>query len=286
MPRIIDDELFERVQHLLDRNKKAPARTRGKEEYLLTTKLFCGYDREMMTGYGGTSKSGTVYRYYSCNNAKKRKCNKKVVRKEYIEDRVVRECYAMLTDENIEKLAMSVAAACEADYDSSAVKRLRAAIVEADGAIENLWKALEKGQEVEMITERIKKRENERNELNEQIAIEMSREITFTEPQVKAFLHSLKKGSITDEQNRRGIINIFLQAIYLKDDSFTLMLNGGSKPIVIDDILLDDIESANDEYECSLMVAEAPPNQDNPNLIPIGNGFGFVLYLKDIEDFQ
>ena len=40
MPRILDDELFERVQHIIDRNKKAPARTRGKEEYLLTTKLF------------------------------------------------------------------------------------------------------------------------------------------------------------------------------------------------------------------------------------------------------
>ena len=24
----------------------------------------------------------------------------------------------------------------------------------------------------------------------------------------------------------------------------------------------------------------APPNQDNPNLIPIGDGFGFVVYLK------
>lgn len=60
MPRILEDELFERVQHILDRNKKAPARTRGRDEYLLTTKLFCGYCREMMTGYGGTGKSGKV----------------------------------------------------------------------------------------------------------------------------------------------------------------------------------------------------------------------------------
>ena len=50
MPRIIDDELFERVQRTLDRNKKAPARKRGKDEYLLTTKLFCGYCKEMMIG--------------------------------------------------------------------------------------------------------------------------------------------------------------------------------------------------------------------------------------------
>lgn len=67
MPRIIEDELFERVQQMIDRNKKAPARKRGEDEYLLTTKLFCGYCREMMTGYSGTSKSGRVYHYYACN---------------------------------------------------------------------------------------------------------------------------------------------------------------------------------------------------------------------------
>lgn len=162
MPRILEDELFERVQHILDRNKKAPARTRGKEEYLLTTKLFCGYCREMMTGYGGTSKTGTMYRYYSCNNAKKRKCKKKIVRKQYIEDKVVLECHNMLTNKNIERLATSVAASCEADYDSSAVKRLKTALRETNTAIENLWKALEQGQSVEMITERLEQRKQEK----------------------------------------------------------------------------------------------------------------------------
>ncbi len=66
MPRIIEDELFERVQRILDKNKAAPARSRGREKYLLTTKLFCECCREMMTGYGGTGKSGKVYHYYAC----------------------------------------------------------------------------------------------------------------------------------------------------------------------------------------------------------------------------
>ena len=42
MPRIVSDEVFEHVQNTLDKNKAAPARSRVKEEYLLTTKLFCG----------------------------------------------------------------------------------------------------------------------------------------------------------------------------------------------------------------------------------------------------
>ena len=27
----------------------------------------------------------------------------------------------------------------------------------------------------------------------------------------------------------------------------------------------------------------APPMQDNPNLRPIGQGFGFLVFIKDIE---
>ena len=290
MPRIIEDELFERVQHILDRNKKAPARSRGKEEYLLTTKLFCGYCREMMTGYGGTGKSGKTYHYYACNNYKRRKCKKKVISKEKIEDRVVLECCKLLTDRNIEKIAASVASACEADYDSSAIKRIKAAIQEADTAVENLWKALERGQTVDMITGRIEKRKREKDELQGQLAIEMGKQITFTAPQIKAFLYSLKRGNINDENNRRGLINIFLRAIYLFDDRFTLILNGGDRQITIDDILLDDIEEYFDGVmsscaECSPLIADAPPKQYNPNLVPIGHGFGFIVFIEEVEDW-
>ena len=42
MPRIISDELFNKVAEIMDKNRKAPARARAKVEYLLTTKIFCG----------------------------------------------------------------------------------------------------------------------------------------------------------------------------------------------------------------------------------------------------
>ena len=261
MPRIIEDELFERVQRILDRNKKAPARARGKEEYLLTTKLFCGYCHEMMTGYGGTGKSGKAYHYYACKNAKKKLCRKKVVNKETIEDRVVSECYKLLTDKNIEKIAAAVAAACEADFDNSTVKRLKSSLKEIDTAIENLWTALERGQAADMITERIEKRQKEKAEIQAQLAIETGKQVVFTAPQIKAYLCSLRKGSINDENVRKGIVNIFLRAIYLKDDCFTLILNGGDRPIEIDDVLLEEVEENLEGAGCSSMVACAPPTE-------------------------
>ena len=213
MPRILEDELFERVQHILDRNKKAPARTRGRDEYLLTTKLFCGYCREMMTGYGGTGKSGKVYHYYACNNFKRRKCKKKVVSIEKIEDRVVLECRKLLTDSNIERIAASVSEACEADRDTAAIKRIKTAIREADTAIENLWKALEAGQAADMITQRIEKRQKDKEELQAQLAIEMGKQVMLSAPDVRAYLYALKHGDKHDENVKRGIINVFLRAV-------------------------------------------------------------------------
>ena len=268
MPCIIEDELFERVQHILDRNKKAPARARGKEEYLLTTKLFCGLCREMMTGYSGTGKSGRMYHYYACNNFRKRKCTKKVVRKEWIEERVLLECRSLLTENNIERIAQAVATACEADYDSSAIKRIKTAIRETDTAIENLWKALEHGQAVVMITDRIEKRKAEREALQAQLAIETGKQVIFTAPQIKAFLYALKRGSVDDEVSRKGIINIFLHSIYLYDDRMTLILNGGDRSVSLDDVFLDEIEEQLDQSEssagmlCSPLVADAPPEEN------------------------
>ena len=115
-----------------------------------------------------------------------------------------------------------------------------------------------------MITERIEKRKREKDELQGQLATEIGKQVTFTTPQIKSFLYSLKRGNVSDENNRRGMVNIFLRAIYLYDDRMTLILNGGDRPITIDDILLDEIEehfehSVSSHAGCSLLVAVAPP---------------------------
>ena len=62
-------------------NKKAPAMHRSEDDYLLTTRLFCGKCGAMMVGEIGTSHTQSKYRYYKCNQAKKHKCDKKAVKR-------------------------------------------------------------------------------------------------------------------------------------------------------------------------------------------------------------
>ena len=67
IPRIISDEMFNDAKTLLEKNKKAPARAKSVEEnYLLTTKLFCGHCKAALTGMSGKSGTGKIHQYYSC----------------------------------------------------------------------------------------------------------------------------------------------------------------------------------------------------------------------------
>ena len=62
IPSIVSAELFNDVQEKIAKNKKAPARRKAEDDYLLTTKLFCGYCGALMFGESGTSRTGEVHR--------------------------------------------------------------------------------------------------------------------------------------------------------------------------------------------------------------------------------
>ena len=64
IPVIVPKDLFDRVQKRLDKNKRAPACGKADEEYLLTTKLFCGKCGALMFGESGTSATGRTYYYF------------------------------------------------------------------------------------------------------------------------------------------------------------------------------------------------------------------------------
>ena len=264
MPRILDDDLFYKVQDILNKNKKAPARTHGEGEYLLTTKLFCGHCKNMMVGYGGTSKTGKQYHYYICKEARKKRCDKTIVGKKKIEDRVIAECLKLLTDDNIKFIAQKVAEECNKSPDNLTVKQLKKAIREADTAIENLWRGIEQGQSVPMLTERLNKRQAEKDALEEQLAIEENKRICLSEAQILAFLNFVCEMPMDDVNKRRAIINILVHSVYLYDDHFTLIINASKKPMSIDDIPLEEIEEAFNSDKtctelCSTMTSPAPP---------------------------
>ena len=281
MPRIVDDDLFFRVQDMLARNSAKPGMGKAKDDYLLTSKLFCGHCGEPMTGYGGTGKMGKRYHYYCCNAVKLKKCNKKIVPKEQLEGQVADICAELLTPERIQIIAQEVMAACQADGEYLSIKRLKAAIKEAEEAIENLWIALEKGSSAERIAQRLEQREAEKKALEKQLAKEQRKQPTLQLSHILAFLNYLRDLPGTNEVKRKSLITIFVNEVYLYDDYFTITFNAGNSTLRAENIPRKNIENSLKQaaiktFSGSHNVANVPPNKMTTHRVVILFGMVFV----------
>ena len=226
VPRIVDDDTFEQAQILMEKNKKAPARAKAIEDfYLLTTKLYCGHCKSAMTGISGTSHTGAFHQYYQCVTAKRKGCQKKTVRKAYIEDLVVNETVAKLTPEYIDYIARSVEARCEKERNTADLKRLTKLIKENETATANLIKALEAGKAVDVISAQIEKRQLEKVDLEAQLARERIQTPILKYDQMKFFVERFTKLDMSNPNNRRALVDIFINRIDLYDDHMAIFYN-------------------------------------------------------------
>ncbi|MFR7757767.1 MAG: recombinase family protein [Christensenellales bacterium] len=146
VPAIVPQDLFDRVQEKLAKNKKAPARHKAEDDYLLTTKLFCGYCGAYLCGESGTSRTGKVHHYYKCVSVKKKRtvCHKRPVRKEWIEDLMVDETMKMVIDDKAIEAIVSMLMDLQ-DRDNVNVPLYEQQLREADTAISNLLNAIQQG---------------------------------------------------------------------------------------------------------------------------------------------
>lgn len=250
MPQIIDEDLFNKVKEKMELNKKNPGRARAKAEYLLTTKLFCGYCKEKMVGHSSNqiSKKGVIFNYYKCKNSGGGKpCKKKMVPKDYIEGKVVDECRKLLTSDNIRRIAKEIVAIAKKYDDRSELNHLEGLMREAQEAKANQMTSLRtcKDEAVKaMIFEDLSNIAAEIENLEKQIEFETARRENITEEQIIEFLNKLADGDINDIVYRRSLIRLLVNKIFLYDDRFTITFNSGDDEVTITDVLLENIEQS------------------------------------------
>ena len=260
IPAIIDKELFERVQRVVEKYKHAPAIAKASEEYILTTKLMCGQCKKAMVGISGTSQNGSVYKYYSCNDARKKKCGRKNISKYLIEELVVKECRKILNVQNINKIAKKIYQICQKENAQSCLlKALDKEIKTLNRNIENLIKALENGENADLISERITIKRKELADARKQYAVESNKLVNLTEKQIQFFLVQLRNGKIDDIKYRKTLVNLFINKIYVYDEEITIIFNVGKTPLTVNKTLLKEIESNFKNTKSSYFNNLSPP---------------------------
>ena len=228
IPRIVSDELFERVQARIARTKKAPAQHKAEDDYILTTKLFCGKCRAMMVGECGTSRSNKeVHHYYKCVSVKKRRgCDKKSVRKDWIEDLVIGQIQTVLLDY---ELLDRIAAAMEKKWnkEDSTVELLERSLASTQKSINNLVRAIEQGIFSPSTKERLDELEAAKADLLQKIAKEKlnPEKPLITKETFFGWLQQFKELDITRKEDRQRLVDHFVNVIYLYDDHLDLFLN-------------------------------------------------------------
>ena len=270
IPAIVPKELFDRVQAKLAKNKKSPARHKAEEDYLLTTKLFCGCCGAYMCGESGKGRSGEVHRYYKCVSIKKRRtiCNKKSVRKDWIEDIVVNATMKMLmSDTTIDAIVSALMTLQDAENVNLPLyeKQLK----ETNVAINNLLNAIQAGILNRSTKERFDQLEATRDELENKIAAEKLAKPRITEEQLRFFLDRFRKLDVRQLSHRRMLIDTFVNAVFLYDDKLVLTYNfrEGTETITFDDLK----NKLGEGFSGSDMSSVAAPNLKNRPVQPFGS---------------
>lgn len=91
--------------------------------------------------------------------------------------------------------------------------------------MDNLLKALESGQAVETIAERIAQKKKEHDDLEYQLLLETTQHPIPSIKEIRFFLNQFRKGDIDDPKYRQGLVDMLVNKIYLYNDKMTILCN-------------------------------------------------------------
>ena len=245
IPAIVPEDLFNRVQERMAANKKAPAKHKAEDEYLLTTKLRCGKCECFMVGESGTSKTSTVYRYYKCVGVKKHSgCDKKTVKKDWIEDFVVKQIEKVLFDDALlEKIADTIMEI--QGKENTVLPMLRKQYADIQRGIDNLLNAIQQGIVTPSTKQRLEDLEKQKSDISVQIIKEEMSKPLLTKEQILFWFHRFRKYNTRRLDHKRRLIDSFINTIYLYDDKMVITFNykDGSETVSLSEIENSDLSS-------------------------------------------
>ena len=212
IPALVSEELFNKVQEKLAKNKKAPARRKAEDDYLLTTKLFCGYCGALMFGESGTSRTGEVHRYYKCATAKKHKgCKKKTVRKQWLEDLVVNQTMQLVKDDAAMESIIAKVMELQ-NKENTNIPLYEKQLRDAESGIQNMLNAIQAGILTSSTKERLEQLEETKRELEARIAEEKLAKPKVTEEFIRFWLLRFRKLDMSLKDQRQALVDSTVSA--------------------------------------------------------------------------
>lgn len=240
MPAIVDRETFDKVQELMKVNRRAPSHTWTHQEYILTDKLFCGKCGSPMVGESGFSRTGAKHCYYSCTGKRKKKtCDKRPVRQDWIEGEVLKATREMLADEELLDWIVDQTYNYYLPVNGREEEKtiLQKELAGVDTSIDRLVSAIEAG----AFNDRIKSRLDALNEQKAQITasiadLELASGFRLTRDHIAFFLRQFRGADLEDRACQKRLIQTFVNSVFVFDDRIEIVYNytEGNNTVTLD----------------------------------------------------
>ncbi len=229
IPAMIDKDTFDKVQARLDENAHHGAKNKAPIEYQLSGKLFCGMCGSKMQGVSGTGRHGGKWSYYNCPKRRKRECEKKHEKKDYIEWYVVEQtCEYVLLPGRINHIAAAVVAEYDKEFNGDRIAEMERRIAKLgreSAKIVDMLLEVDK-EDRKPLYAKLKQYEAEKADLEIDVSkLRIANEIRFTEEDIVIWLKSFCNGDPCDLDFRRRIIDVFINSVFLYDDKVIIYYN-------------------------------------------------------------
>ena len=178
-----------------------------------------------MVGESGTSHTMKIHRYYRCvNTKKKRLCDKKPVKKDLIENKVVEKTMEMLNDDSIIKYIVDTALELQLRENPN-LPLLTRQLDETTRAIDNMLNAIQQGVLTSSTKKRLDDLEETKARLEKNILQEQMEKPLLTKEQLTFWICRFRDTDVTQKDQRQRLIDIFVNAVYVFDDHAVITFN-------------------------------------------------------------
>ncbi len=224
-PQIVSTEIYEKVRQKTNQNKY------GKRSievvYLLRNKLKCGYCGEPISAECGTTSQGKKRRYYKCLGKKRHTtiCNKQTVRKEILEDLVIKILIEQLNSpKTLDKIINNILKVQESENcGNTLLISLNKEKIETQKILDNIMKAVEQGIVNNTTNKRMTELEKKLEYIERQIVVEKSKtNFKLTKEDILNYFNDALK------LEPQLLINYLVKQIILYNDKMQIYFNSPS----------------------------------------------------------
>ena len=212
-----------------------------------------------MAGISGTVRDGSRYRYYQCMSAKKKRCHKKTIKKNVLENSVLKLVMQIFKDRALIKRIVDTCYSMQST-ESTQLPALKKQLKQNKREIENIMKSVKAGLVTKSTKAELERLEDEQEHIEIEIAKEQIVRPVISREQIEAWIMNFAKTDLKSEKQKQRLIDIFINSVHVYDDKIIVLLNykDGERCVRLD-TLNEDIKNTNTLEECSYSLKSGDP---------------------------